>query len=826
MRLSRRKIQYLEAHFRRYSNAKLAKALNVDKEVVRKALKKRGLVRTEADRTRIRHRPEAELPEYTGRLPAPKNPVKLTRAHFAAATACSLLTFAIYFRTLGPTVTGEDAGELVTAAYTMGIAHPPGYPLWCMLGKLFTVIVPFGTVAWRVNLMSGFFGAATVFIVCLIIVKLRAHPVAAAEFWEQCTIAEIYSLNTFLIALCVFLLFAWYEYRKDLVLCVFAVVYGLGLCNHNTMHFLGPVFVLFVFAVDREPWRRWKLYAFSMLLTALVLFVHIYLPIRAQANPPVNWGNPSNWENFWDVVTRKQYAFGFKKDPRTPARFAMQTWHFLKLYTREFTPWLMWAPILGIVGLWQKEKGRLAFLVGLSGYLVFGFIFLLNFNSDKQSLWLNNVFWIPAYMVAAIFMGCGIGWLSSARLWRVPLRVPAVLLGLATVALPLKANFHPNDKSDYYFAYDYGMNILTTLDENAIYIPSADHATFPALYLQAVEGLQPDVAIGNKYGYPEESLYQDMPVEMRRSFRKIPTEREEAIIEDWIIAHTDRPVYFTKKRAFPALPGTKVVNCGLVYRVLRPDEEPPDRDFWAEYAWHTLDAIDTRGEFTAELVLADYHFALGRHLLDQDEAEQGLEHFSRAVAIASETREGLNNLGSACAEHRLMEAAENFFNRALELDADYALSLGNLGKLYLQTARPQHALPLWKRLHSLQPPNPEPQWMLVDCFTQLGRIDEAIAQLEELAVLTPNDPKVYREMGMRYLNYKQDAEMARRLFARSLSLDPNQPELAMFVNQPSQPQLPGPPREIWDTEGLPIPTPTIPVPRLPTVPQPGPPRPR
>ena len=834
MRLSRRKIRYVEKHFRRYSNAKLARALNVDKDLIWKTLKQRDLTRSEAQRARIRRHPDAEPSEYTGQLDVPTDGVKLTRIHFATATLGALAAFVVYFLTLGPTVTGEDSGELVTAAYSLGVPHPPGYPLWCLLGKLFTFI-PFGTVAWRVNLMSASLSAGAVFVVCLIIIKLRAHPLAALagclafafskEFWEQSVIAEVYALNTFLVALCVLLLFLWYETRKAYVFYAFAFTYGLGLCNHNTMHFLAPLFALFVLAIDREPWRRWKFYVASACFTALALFVHVYLPLRARTDPPVNWGDPSTWEDFWDVIMRKQYSFGFKKNPRTPGRFAVQTWTFLKLYAREFTPWLMWVPVLGVVGLWRKEKGRLAFLLGLAGYIVFGFVLVLNFDLDKQSIWLNNVFWIPAYMVAGVLIGCGVHWLGRVRLRRVRLWPAAALLGAAAVALPLAANYYPNDKSDYYFAHDLGMNIMRILEEDAIYFPSADHATFPVIYLQAVEGLRPDIAIGNKYGYPEKSLYQDMPLEVRRRIRKIPSQREEHMIEDWVIANTARPVYFTKKRDIEKPPGAKMVNYGLVYRVLRAGEELPAGPAWQEYEWHTLDRIDTRGELTAELIVADYHFARGRELLERGRGEEGLADFECAVAIAGEAKETLNNLGSACADHGQFDAAEQFFVRALAIDEDYVLSTGNLAKLRLRLDRPQEALPLCKRLVRLEPRNPEGYKMATDCLVRLGRIDQALNQLEELTKLTPEDPKVFREMGMLLLNYKNDLETAQRYFAQSLRLDPDQPDLVMLVNQSTEPRAALP--TAWDAKGLPIPAPPIPLPKLPTIPQPqAAPRPR
>ena len=81
---------------------------------------------------------------------------------------------------IGPTITGDDSGELVSAAYTLGIAHPPGYPLWCMLGKLFTIIVPYGSIAWRVGFMSAFFGATTAALLCLIVIRLSKSPIAGA----------------------------------------------------------------------------------------------------------------------------------------------------------------------------------------------------------------------------------------------------------------------------------------------------------------------------------------------------------------------------------------------------------------------------------------------------------------------------------------------------------------------------------------------------------------------------------------------------------------------------------------------------------------------
>lgn len=80
--------------------------------------------------------------------------------HGVAATAASFTVLLAYLLTLPPTVTGEDSGELISAAYVLGIPHLPGYPLWTLLTHAFTYI-HIGSVAYRVALFSAVCGAAT-----------------------------------------------------------------------------------------------------------------------------------------------------------------------------------------------------------------------------------------------------------------------------------------------------------------------------------------------------------------------------------------------------------------------------------------------------------------------------------------------------------------------------------------------------------------------------------------------------------------------------------------------------------------------------------------
>jgi len=73
----------------------------------------------------------------------------------------TILVFGVYLFTACPTVYLGDSGELTAAAFSIGIPHNSGYPLYVLLGKLFCLI-PLGSIGFRVNLMSCFFGAGTV----------------------------------------------------------------------------------------------------------------------------------------------------------------------------------------------------------------------------------------------------------------------------------------------------------------------------------------------------------------------------------------------------------------------------------------------------------------------------------------------------------------------------------------------------------------------------------------------------------------------------------------------------------------------------------------
>lgn len=218
-----------------------------------------------------------------------------------AFLVASVVTFAVYCYTLAPSVTLEYSGEFLTAAHSLGVPHPPGYPIWIILAWMWQRIIPFGNIAWRVNLMSSFFGALAVGLTALLVSKsgrvmasrcgflqrignevvinliVMAGSVSAAlilafspVMWSQSVITEVYALDAFFLMATLTLLYRWsFETERRWRLYVAAFLWGVSLTNHQTLVLLTVAFPAFLWFADRKLGRD----VLAPILTVIVLGV-------------------------------------------------------------------------------------------------------------------------------------------------------------------------------------------------------------------------------------------------------------------------------------------------------------------------------------------------------------------------------------------------------------------------------------------------------------------------------------------------------------------------------------------------------------------------
>jgi hypothetical protein len=212
----------------------------------------------------------------------------------------------LYTRTLAPSLGGTvDSPEFQQAAYSLSVAHPTGYPLYLLLGRLWIAIFPFGDVAFRMNLLSAIFAALAVWTLYALVRHITSNTVAgiaaAAVFsvqgipWSQASVAEINTFNTLLVGLTFLSFVLWADGRLPLPLA--ALAFGLAVSHHRTvLLYVVPLALYAVFALRNRgaPRIRRSHLVLSLLLALLPFATYAYLPLRAYTTP---WYT-NTWEGF------------------------------------------------------------------------------------------------------------------------------------------------------------------------------------------------------------------------------------------------------------------------------------------------------------------------------------------------------------------------------------------------------------------------------------------------------------------------------------------------------------------------------------------------
>jgi len=181
-----------------------------------------------------------------------------------------LLTFAIYFSTMAPTVSFWDTGEFIATSHILGIPHPPGSPLFLLIGKLFTLIPISADIAFRMNIFSPLISAATIsllFFICNEFIdrldsrdnakhfKMWSSLTASLTFafthshWFNAVETEVYAFSGFMTALVVYLILIWSKYKDEphSAIYLMGIVYVIGLAtgvhllNLLTIPFIGLI---------------------------------------------------------------------------------------------------------------------------------------------------------------------------------------------------------------------------------------------------------------------------------------------------------------------------------------------------------------------------------------------------------------------------------------------------------------------------------------------------------------------------------------------------------------------------------------------------------
>jgi hypothetical protein len=535
--------------------------------------------------------------------PGPRQYPQALREAWPQLLAVFGAVLGLYAATAPRTVALEDDGLFIMAVEFLGIAHPSGYPLYVLLAKPFTLL-PIGSVAFRVHLASGFFGAAACSVLWWIVRRLIPRAgyawVAAGAFavsevmWSQAIIADVYTLNLLLFLLLFALSLAYLEAPRRARLAALGLVYGLALSNHHPLTLLATPCLALLLWPRRGPLLRDAWVALPGLLVGLTPY--LWMVWRSRADPMVSFYGPiRDLRDFAYYVSRR----GYSEIETSASASGWDRLRFAGFLLRESVHQygvvgaLLAAGGFGLQLRRERPSWSLALLAGyLSGGLVL--VLLLDFDYQLLQRLIFRVFPLIPYAIMALCLALGlrgvvevlVEMLGEAR-HGIAESVVFALAALLVVALAL-ANLPRNDRRGYDFATDYATTLLESLPPDAVAFTQADADAFPMGYLHLVEGIRPDLTLYNADGLVFAS---------RLIHARADAVSKQRAVRDFVRA-SRRPVYFMGlrpdgwasedygfySRIDPSGPVDRhrsALRPELLALALRMAEQPEDMDPWS-----------------------------------------------------------------------------------------------------------------------------------------------------------------------------------------------------------------------------------------------------
>ena len=389
-------------------------------------------------------------------------------------------TLGLYLATLTRNVLPGDSGELIAASRTLSIAHPPGAPLYLLLGKVFASLFTLGSVAYRYNLFSALVASATLVLVFLILTELKVRRLLALavvlclatleDFWLQATTADVYTLNAFFTAALLYTALLGRRYGERTLL-VLGFLGGLALSHHlSLVYSLASALMILVFGMRIVP--RVHTIVISVFLLVLGLTPWFYIPIRASLHPPLMWGATDTFSGFLAHITAQSYQWRL----RTFA-FGERALDWLD-YFRVMAK-ASGVPLISLAALGVALSIRRIRLVG--AFILLNVCYAVHYAVYNIPDITSHIF--PALLAIAVLAGLGLqslyGLLRSDRRTRTAVVVFAFL-----IIVPNLLAIRP--RRDEWLAHDYAQAIQASAREacgdSSIVLTSGDISSFALLY--------------------------------------------------------------------------------------------------------------------------------------------------------------------------------------------------------------------------------------------------------------------------------------------------------------------------------------------------------
>ncbi|MEW6618752.1 MAG: DUF2723 domain-containing protein [bacterium] len=800
------------------------------------------------------------IPKFLISKDEPIVPRAFTSIDYGGGILVFFISWAVYLHTLTPTIGLHDSGEMVTAAFVLGIPHPPGYPFYCLLGKLWITTLPIGNIAYRMNLASALCASLACMMVYFITLKVgrnlsdevrktwreeKTHNIQllihsftsslphlipatlsalmlafATTFWIQAVVAEKYTLNILFATILIFILIKWQEVVKrennllqnfslppsPRLLYLFSFIAGVAFTHHFQTIYLVPATIYLILIISWQAWisrystskvkktenlpskRKfihknifyWKSIlrkllilkpiSIMLLLFILPLFLYLYLPLRAAMNPSINWDDPDTLERFIDHISARDYR-DYMKSPSIREQIEKLKFYISKFFTHQFTPYLTWLGPIGAITLFIINRNLFIFLL---------LIILMNILSATcYSIYNIEDYYILTFALFAIFNGCGI--IGIVRLitlttfkinpiphslfFKIDYFIPFTFLAL--LIFPFTTNYQYANRHQYYFAYDYGNNMISQLEENTVAFIQGDITSFPLFYLQFVEECKPNILfidvtflhydwyinqMKEKHSELKFELLKERIMELKS---RIKNKNLKKLIMDEIVKNNFKkvPFYILFEEDFiqQYAKDYHLIPRGLLWKIV---ENEKDKNILSDNLIKNKLRVKIRG--TKDEIIDD-----------------GITFdINRTIKLFNNYAKIYSNEGVLWYKKGNVKQSIKNFEKSINLNPSDVLGYLNLGEVYLSLHQYQKAIICYKKLIKLAP-NDSTGYAKLGCVYLFNmEYGKAIEEFKKAIKLAPNNVDNYYKLAESYYK-KGEIKNTAMIFNKILEIDPN-----------------------------------------------------
>jgi hypothetical protein len=418
-----------------------------------------------------------------------------------------LLSFSLLLvYAVSPQVYVGDSGLFTSASYFLGSAHPPGYPLYIIFGKLMTFL-PFGNIAFKVNLLTALFGALTALMAynaasyitenSLVSIFAPLITLSSPLFIAESSKAEVYTLNAFLIMSIFYLgLKAVKEdfFFKTLLLSLFLL--GIGIGNH---HIIGLMLIpiIYVVIIRRKELPSGAI-ALGILLVITGLSVYLLLYLRNLAGAFIHYSQVDSLIDFLQVFFRVDFGKGTIGAIQQVSAHSSGWLYALKnigsILSQEIHLLILLLMIAGFIGLWENKKVFWYSLVFLSVWVLLAKLTFSAETINYRSFSIISPFFLPLIPLCSVIATAGIGKCYEKIKEYSQLIARALIPALMIFQiLFISIAIQKASLTDYDIAYGWIKDVSKILPPRSFYLAFGDNPGFLSFYGFGVERLRDDV---------------------------------------------------------------------------------------------------------------------------------------------------------------------------------------------------------------------------------------------------------------------------------------------------------------------------------------------